>query len=233
MRNEELCKMVEEEGLKTTGSGKLVNDLQPGSYMLRDLEDFATPGLDLQRIVTCFEQLETPTVEKQAPTGTWARTGEAHMMVERESSNLNWPNETRTPIYANHSEIAKLNDNHGSAYYAVRDEIANHINKAPGVVKKRQTIPIQHRILRKVTHRDDKYMRTRRSQIHDADRETCGWILEYGDDKAGDHDSDRVKTSKAFRHWLRKGQNIQHISGNPGAGKSTLVGISGFFRCFD
>ena len=99
-----------------------------------------------------------------------------------------------------------------------------------------QTIPIQHRILRQLIYEDYNYMRARRSQIHDAGRETCGWILEYGDNKAGDHDSDRqhrVETSNAFRRWLREGQNIQHISGNAGAGKSTLVSISGFFRCFD
>jgi hypothetical protein len=121
-----------------------------------------------------------------------------------------------------------------------------------------QTIPIQHRILKQLIYRDYKRA-ARRSQIHDAGRDTCGWILEYGDNKAGDHNLDwqhrvktskafhrwlragdhnsdwqhRVETSKAFRRWLREGQNIQHISGNPGAGKSTLVGISKFFCCFN
>ncbi|KAK3365038.1 hypothetical protein B0T24DRAFT_712501 [Lasiosphaeria ovina] len=88
-----------------------------------------------------------------------------------------------------------------------------------------QTIPIQYRILQQLIYGDYNYMRTRRSQIRDASRETCGWILGYDGDKPGDHKSDwqfRVETSKAFRRWLREGQNIQHISDNPGAGKSTL-----------
>ena len=112
-----------------------------------------------------------------------------------------------------------------------------------------ETIPIQHRILRKLMVEDAKG--ARRSQIHEASGKTCGWILGddnntvHGDEsESGESESDesegdesdsdkmdqehRLQTSLAFRRWLREGKNIQHISGNAGAGKSTLVSASHF-----
>ena len=101
-----------------------------------------------------------------------------------------------------------------------------------------ETIPTQHRILRKLMGEEAKD--SRRSQIHEASGETCGWILgdddntvdgdesESGELEGDERDSEkhRFQTSLAFRRWLREGKNIQHISGNAGAGKSTLVSAS-------
>lgn len=78
------------------------------------------------------------------------------------------------------------------------------------------TISIQHRILGHLIP-DDKG--SRREQIYEADPDTCRWVLE----PAGEHDSYRAETRDSFISWLRTGSNVLHISGNPGAGKSTLM----------
>ena len=100
-----------------------------------------------------------------------------------------------------------------------------------GLQKMTHTIPIQHRILRQLIYGDYNDMRSRRTQILSADSDTCGWILEYcNDGHKDDWDrhrelllNSRVEASKSFRRWLREGQDILHISGNAGAGKSTLM----------
>ncbi|KAM0544351.1 hypothetical protein ACHAPJ_011887 [Fusarium lateritium] len=100
-----------------------------------------------------------------------------------------------------------------------------------------QRIPIEHRILRQLIFSE---MNSRRTQIHSADSATCGWIFghpsieepESGRDLSRSFDrrlrlkenpAEREKASNDFRAWLQGGQNIFHISGNAGCGKSTLV----------
>lgn len=78
------------------------------------------------------------------------------------------------------------------------------------------TIPIQHRILR---HLIPDEIGSRQDQILEADPDTCRWILEpvEGDQGYRSHTRDK------FISWLRTGRDVLHISGNPGAGKSTLM----------
>lgn len=81
-------------------------------------------------------------------------------------------------------------------------------------------IPIQHRILRHIIPDE---IDSRRDQIIEADPETCRWLLEPVEGEQ----YYRQKTRKDFISWLRTGNNILHISGNPGAGKSTLMKFIG------
>lgn len=80
------------------------------------------------------------------------------------------------------------------------------------------TISIQHRILR---HLLPDAIDSRQDQILEADPETCRWILE----PVAPHDSQTYRQEKheEFLHWLRTGNDVLHISGNPGSGKSTLM----------
>lgn len=57
----------------------------------------------------------------------------------------------------------------------------------------------------------------------EADPETCRWLLEPAQ---GEQDY-RREIRKDFIGWLRTGSNVLHISGNPGAGKSTLMKFIG------
>lgn len=82
------------------------------------------------------------------------------------------------------------------------------------------TIPIQHRILR---HLIPDEIGSRRDQILEADPDTCRWILEPIEGDQGY----RKQIRDNFISWLRTGSNVLHISGNPGAGKSTLMKFIG------
>lgn len=92
-------------------------------------------------------------------------------------------------------------------------------------------IPVQHRILRQLIYDD---MRSRRAQIYSAESETCRWIIEHEverrvgssseeDKRESRENPDRREARRVFRSWLREGQNVFHISGNAGSGKSTLM----------
>lgn len=81
-------------------------------------------------------------------------------------------------------------------------------------------IPIQHRILR---HLIPDEIGSRRDHIIEADPETCRWLLEP---VQGEQDY-RQQIRRDFISWLRTGSNVIHISGNPGAGKSTLMKFIG------
>ncbi|KAG6358736.1 hypothetical protein INS49_012255 [Diaporthe citri] len=81
-------------------------------------------------------------------------------------------------------------------------------------------IPMQHRVLR---HLIPDEIVSRRDQILEADPDTCRWVLEPVE---GDQDY-RKEVRSRFTSWLRTGNNVLHISGNPGAGKSTLMKFIG------
>lgn len=115
------------------------------------------------------------------------------------------------------------------------------------------TIPIHHRVLRQLISDD---MGSRWNQIHDGQPDTCRWILGDGLDDpkdlegGSDSDSDSSEPSVArdessdweaesinrretrgdFIHWLTTGQDVLHISGNAGSGKSTLMKFVGQHR---
>lgn len=78
-------------------------------------------------------------------------------------------------------------------------------------------IPRQHRILR---HLIPNETGSRQAQILEADPDTCRWILESVN---GDFEEYRQDIRNDFMSWLRTGSDVLHISGNPGAGKSTLM----------
>lgn len=83
------------------------------------------------------------------------------------------------------------------------------------------TIPIQHRILR---HLVPDEIGSRWDQILEADSDTCRWVLEPVE---GEDRTNRQKVRNNFINWLRAGNDVLHISGNPGAGKSTLMKFIG------
>lgn len=129
LNTEALEKMVADEPTKY-----LIKDLRENSEVIRSLrEDFAKYTKSL-RVLTCFERLETPTMEFS--NGSWKRTGRSEMMVNESSACLNFPNEDRIPIYANHSMIAKLSDHGGSEYHSIKDTLVSHAKLAPLAVQR-------------------------------------------------------------------------------------------------
>lgn len=76
---------------------------------------------------------------------------------------------------------------------------------------------VHHRILRQLVFKD---MNSRANHIHEAAPDTYTWTLEDGPVNKGDR---RSHTWQIFLKWLRVGDNILQVSGNPGSGKSTLM----------
>lgn len=76
---------------------------------------------------------------------------------------------------------------------------------------------IQHRILRQLVFED---MNSRANHISKASQDTYNWTLEDGPLNKGDK---RGLAWNLFLEWLRTGDKILHVSGNPGSGKSTLM----------
>lgn len=76
---------------------------------------------------------------------------------------------------------------------------------------------LHHRVLRQLIFKD---MNSRANQIHKSAQDTYKWMLEDGTVQCQD---ERSRAWHAFVGWLRSGDNIFFISGNPGSGKSTLM----------
>lgn len=77
-------------------------------------------------------------------------------------------------------------------------------------------IPVQHRILQHIAFDE---MRLREQQIEDVEYGTSQWLI--GDDRIDFASRESARLN--LQEWLTKGQGVFHISGYPGAGKSTLV----------
>ena len=126
-------RMVELEPTK-----ELIADLKEGSTLLRELSERFPEVAKSIKLVTCRELLETPTTqEREGAPGVYERTGPLKMMVSETAANLFSVNEERIAIQANHSMIAKLSDEPGSGYHAVRDKMSAHADVAPAVIQRR------------------------------------------------------------------------------------------------
>lgn len=109
----------------------LVQDLRKGSSVLIDLnESFARVCEDF-KLITCYELNLTPTIRVDE-NGNWKRDGPPDMMVDRDSACLYVPNEERIPMQADHSAIAKMNDDPGSSYHSIKNAIANVVDEIFG-----------------------------------------------------------------------------------------------------
>ena len=113
----------------------LVEELKEGSTLLRTLSERFPEAAKSTKIVTCRELFETP--ETQERDGQWERKGPLKMMVKETAANLFAVNEERIPIQANHSMIAKLSDEPGSAYHTIRDHMRAYANVAPAYIERR------------------------------------------------------------------------------------------------
>ena len=113
----------------------LIEDLREDSEVIRMLREKFAQYTNSMRILTCFELLQTPTMELS--DGSWKRTGRKEMMVPDSSACLNFTNEDRIQVYANHSMIAKLSDGKGSEYHSIKDALVTHVEMAPLAVQRR------------------------------------------------------------------------------------------------
>ncbi|KAI1742095.1 hypothetical protein F4680DRAFT_412879 [Xylaria scruposa] len=120
---------MEVGALRTAAEGHpsltLVEEMDPRSSIIKDLKERFTKAIGQLRVISCFEELETPTL-RRLDDGTFERDGTKMMMVPERSACLFWPHdsEIRIKIRADHSKIAKLSSTVESKYHIIKDEIA-------------------------------------------------------------------------------------------------------------
>lgn len=128
--------------LKETPPGYLMSELRPESPLLIWLNQRFPLACRDVKIISCFETEETRSLEFKDPCHPalgFTPTDRTLFHVPRMSACLDWPDtsETRIPIHADHSQMAKLSDSFGSAYHEIEKEIAAIVQKAPSLTAKR------------------------------------------------------------------------------------------------
>ena len=133
--------------LETLVQGKppddLVRDLRPNSSLLSSLNRSFPDTCEDIRIVSCYETEHTLTYQAKDPNNTcskWEKTGPPRFIVPPTSACLHWPKprEVMIAISADHSDMAKIHNMAGSAYYLIEDEIEQILCDAPGILKRRK-----------------------------------------------------------------------------------------------
>ncbi|KAJ4276392.1 hypothetical protein NW764_009857 [Fusarium oxysporum] len=112
--------------------GQVIRDLGAGSSVLNALNESWIEISKKVKIVSCFELRVTPTVRlmQDDPDGFPQRDGPLALMVSRDSACFYTENETRIPIDLNHSMIAKLTNEPGSAYHSIARTIKAQVQDA-------------------------------------------------------------------------------------------------------
>lgn len=95
-------------GYPHTPSRQLIEELDPRSPTLNDMNERFMPIAQDIDILTCFETLMTKSVAFDESKQQWTRSGPDIMMVAPESAKQYWPRETVINAEADHSSIAKL-----------------------------------------------------------------------------------------------------------------------------
>ena len=136
-----------EEAVQGTPPDDLLRDLRPNSSLLSTLNQSFPEACKDFKIISCYETQHTRTYQLKDPTdphSRWEKTGPPRFMVPPSSACLDWPKakEAKIAIHADHSDMAKLNDNIGSAYYQIEDEIEHLLGAAPQLMKRRREIDL-------------------------------------------------------------------------------------------
>lgn len=132
----------------------LIQDLRPGATKIRELgEKFMEAELSRRvRVISCAELRPTPTLVKVSKQ-EFKREGPRKIMVRQESAYLDFGAaiETKIPIDANHSQIAKLSSMGGdvSDYENVKKHMRDLVSQGLEQVPKRfQRLEIKTSVVR-------------------------------------------------------------------------------------
>ncbi|CAD6574573.1 MAG: hypothetical protein ASARMPREDX12_006825 [Alectoria sarmentosa] len=118
---------LETTALKTlvegTASANMIRDLEEGSNTLAMLDDdFKKYHQESSiHILSFYELYKTPTAH-QSSDGSWKRDGVPKMMVTRDRAHLGYE-DTILGVYANHSEIAKIDLSSNSQFLFIKQAI--------------------------------------------------------------------------------------------------------------
>lgn len=104
--------------VKGTPSQTLIEDLRPGSIVLKQLTNNFKKISRNMSIMSVYERIPTPTAIRTG-TGEWKREGPMMMMVDQERACLYFDNEDTVSSQTDHKGIAKLTNSENTPYGAV------------------------------------------------------------------------------------------------------------------
>uniref|UniRef100_A0A8H7NFB6 NACHT domain-containing protein n=1 Tax=Bionectria ochroleuca TaxID=29856 RepID=A0A8H7NFB6_BIOOC len=216
LRNEQLRTLVDGQPNKAFINDLLVDDDSEASGFLKRLaSQFAESFKGYYRIITFYERLLSPTLERNK-TGGWSRTGRRCLMVTEESATstgiVATADEDNIPMNADHSGLVKFSSRNHGGYLVVQERLRILIEETKQQVSQRfaeADLYCPSSETHQACSRSLAYegMDSRLDTIVEESDGTCEWLSSHGN----------------FVKWREQHRGLLWIKGNPGSGKSTII----------
>ncbi|EFQ30905.1 uncharacterized protein GLRG_06049 [Colletotrichum graminicola M1.001] len=216
LRNEQLRTMVRGQPNDALVHDLIVdNDSEASTFLKRLADDFAEKCKDHYRVMSFFERMLSPTVQRD-DEGNWRKTGPASLLVTQKSATATGlvavADEDNIALNADHSGIVKYSSRGQGDYPTVRRRLMDCVERAILDVPRRFT---EHSFENLYSKRVEDCMRSlafqeidgRQNGIDAAAAGTCQWLPSH----------------ETLTAWIRQHRGLLWIKGKPGAGKSTLM----------
>ncbi|CAH0052035.1 unnamed protein product [Clonostachys rhizophaga] len=216
LRNEQLRTLVDGQPNKAFINDLLVDDDSEASDFLKRLTaQFAENFQGYYHIVTLYERLLSPTLERNK-TGGWSKTGRRCLMVtEQSATNIGivaTAGEDKIPINADHSGLVKFSSRNDVGYFVVQERLRQLVEETKQQVSQRfaesdlysPSSETHQACLRSLAY---EAMDSRLDTIIEESDGTCEWLASH----------------KNFVKWREQHRGLLWIKGKPGSGKSTII----------
>ncbi|KAK1579705.1 uncharacterized protein LY79DRAFT_652008, partial [Colletotrichum navitas] len=216
LRNEQLRTMVCGQPNEALVHDLVVdNDSEASTFLKRLADDFAEKCKDHYRVMSFFERMLSPTVQRD-DEGNWRKTGPASLLVTQKSATATGivavADEDNIALNSDHSGIVKYSSRGQGDYPIVRRRLIDCVERAILDVPRRFA---EHSFEHLNSRTVEDCMKSlafeeidgRQNGIEAAAAGTCQWLLSH----------------ETLTAWTRQHRGLVWIKGKPGAGKSTLM----------
>ncbi|CAG9999233.1 unnamed protein product [Clonostachys byssicola] len=216
LRNEQLRTLVDGQPNKAFINDLLVDDDSEASGFLKRLSaQFAESFQGYYHIITFYERLLSPTLERDQ-TGGWSRTGRRCLMVTEQSAAstgiVATAGEDKIPINADHSGLVKFGSRNDVGYLVVQERLRELVEETKQKVSQRfaesdlysPSSETHQACLRSLAY---EAMDSRLDTINEESDGTCEWLASH----------------QNFVKWREQHRGLLWIKGKPGSGKSTIT----------
>ncbi|CAH0052972.1 unnamed protein product, partial [Clonostachys solani] len=216
LRNEQLRTLVDGQPNKAFINDLLVDDDSEASGFLKRLTvQFAESFKGYYHIVTFYERLLSPTLERNK-AGGWSKTGRRCLMVTEQSATstgiVATADEDNIPMNADHSGLVKFSSRNHGEYLVVQERLRQLVEETKQKVSQRfaesdlycPSSETPQACLRSLAY---EAMDTRLDTIIEESDGTCEWLSSH----------------ENFVKWRDQHRGLLWIKGKPGSGKSTIT----------
>ncbi|ORY62117.1 uncharacterized protein BCR38DRAFT_347066 [Pseudomassariella vexata] len=210
---------------------RLDDDTEPSPFLKRLSSDFAECCKGQYPVISYYELIKSPTVEKQ-PNGTLAKTGELILMVTRQSATSTGitaaADEDNIAFETDHSGLVKYDSRGIGSYPIVRNRIEKLVSEGSRRVAARFSDNLTFEAKRLWNNLNEPpYSSFRKSsKLGKPEKGTLKWLLQKQTPNCSDdnyNDDGTTLHSKDFISWRDSDKSdCLLITGNPGQGKSVL-----------